>query len=261
MRFSHSLALLLLIGLTVSSCSRVSNLESQRLNEPIKINGERLDWVGKIVNIEGQFVRVGAVNDSEFLYLALMVSNRALVGQILNKGLVFWINQGKKKERTNGFRYPIGMEASGGMDASELGKLDLEGRQLQLEMALREVELLSEPGIGRRYEREGLKNIRVETDSETGIFFLEMKIPLRAEEGGVYEVGSDPGETINIFIEVPDLDIGASYAIRQGDGAYGGSSGPGGFSSAGRRTNRGHMTAPGGVGETLSEVIQLKLAN
>ncbi len=245
--------------LVLSSCGQVTKLNSQRPGDGIKIDGDRLDWAGKVVNVEDNYVRMGALNDDENLYLSLIVSNRALGGMIMNKGLVFWIGKSKDEKRFNGFRYPIGIEEMGGMNAAGMATLDTDGRRLQLELALRDVEILAEPGLGRRYDRQGLNGISVETDSETGVFFIEMKVPLRSKRGELFEVGADPGDEIVIFAEVPDLGIGPSSALRQGDGSRGGSAGPGGFSSAGRRVNRGHMSAPGGAAEALSETLILRL--
>lgn len=254
-----SISILLLATLIFTSCGRTTKLTSQRSDNTITIDGDRLDWAGKVVNVEDNYVRMGAVNDDENLYLSLIVSNRALGGMIMNKGLVFWIGKANEEKRQNGFRYPIGMEELGGMDPSGMAKLDADGRRLQLELALKDVELLAEPGLGRRYDRKGLAGISVESDAETGVFFIEMKVPLRSKNGELFEVGADPGDEIVIFAEVPDLGIGPSSTLRQGDGARGGSSGPGGFSSAGRRTNRGHMSAPGGAAEALSETLVVRL--
>lgn len=123
---SLKLTLILLIVLSfVLIEAKTHKISSNITYDKIVIDGDLDEWFLDDLNILDDETAAGVCNDSDYVYLTLMISDQELQRQIMSMGMTVWFEEkGKKKEKI-GVKYPAGMMASGPrdrFDPSEMGE-------------------------------------------------------------------------------------------------------------------------------------------
>ncbi len=105
MRLSYVILTALLVVL-ISGCNSYE-LESDRRDRDVTIDGDDNEWDESRFYIEKEGIVAGVMNDDEFLYVCIYPSNSQLSGKILRQGLTLWANAEGKKKKNYGIRFPL----------------------------------------------------------------------------------------------------------------------------------------------------------
>ena len=237
-------------ALVLSACGGTVALQSSVPQSPIEIDGSEQDWYEHLRPIEKQRASIGVGNDAEHLYVAFLTADDALIRRIMALGLILWLDPGGGNEKDLGIRYPSGMMGSAGegmMSPGDPGReASPELRREQFEASLQELDLLrGEDGESLRMSAASIPGLAVRVTAEGGIFFYELRLPLRATGPFAVAAGVDPGEALGLGLETGAVDsdvlrrqMAERAADRMGGAAPGmgpGMGGPSGRMGAGDR--------------------------
>lgn len=215
------------IVLICSGCRSTEKLESHPPSGPLTVDAQIEDWKGAIHRVEDERFSLGVLNDGDYLYVALVSRDRRVTGQILRSGLILWLDPEGGKEKVLGIRFPLGLTGtrSPGVPptgtAGEAGP-DPAGMQERFAATVSEVEILSgEDESGLRLPAESASGLTATAALAYGTLTYELKIPLQEREPHGYAVGTEPGATIGLGLETPELDREAIRAPMRGRGGGG----------------------------------------
>jgi len=82
------------------------------LAEPaVVIDGKNTEWGNSLVLLDDKenFYRI--LNDSDFIYIGLVSTNRNLRSQVVRRGITFWFDVEGGKDEKFGVHYPLGFDA------------------------------------------------------------------------------------------------------------------------------------------------------
>jgi hypothetical protein len=177
-----------------------AGLTSGWRTEAVAVDGLLAEW-GQLAPLE-RGALVGAVNDAEFLYLAVAARDPDSIAY-LAAGLIVWLDPGGRRAETFGVRLqgveqpPLpGMTpnaaataASGRISTTVLDRFDVLG-----------------PGKNQRRLVDLSPELGIEmasSHSENEVAY-ELKIPLQKTSAHPYAVGASSGRTIGLGIATPD---------------------------------------------------------
>jgi hypothetical protein len=183
----------------------------------ISIDGDNLDWQGKLTYLEDKELSVGVMNDETDIYVCLVSLDHDVIAQTLRQGLMVWFDSKGGKEKIFGIRYPAEIRESGfpGEDMGRgRGRSKPEPKELEKHInALRE----SRPEIAilgpdeketARIPFMNNENIAVDIGcSSLGQFIFELQIPLKKSPGAPYAVNTSPGKKIGLGFETTKIDF------------------------------------------------------
>jgi hypothetical protein len=233
---------LVALSLVVAGCGGLE-LESQRLDRTITVDGALTEWDGRLTYIDSKHVSVGLLNDEEYLYLGLATSDRATQTQVMMRGFTVWFDPEGGKERTLGIRYPLGAMEPGMRPGERGNRPSLEDLAQLHEVRESELEILIGTSESLQMNLVEVGNIDVALSFDKGVLRYELRIPLKKTEGYPFAVGALAGAEIGIGLETPEMDREA-IRPRMGGGKGGGMGGRGG----GRGGMGGGMGGRGGMG-------------
>ena len=244
-----TLALLLLVAMMASGCGGTQALQSEPVEHPIVVDGDTGDWQGALTPIEKKNLSLGVLNDGEYLYLALVSSNRQLISQMMMRGLTVWFDAEGGKEKTLGIRFPLGLMASGAsFSPREMqDNRNPDARREQFEASLTELDILQSEDESVRFPRQVIPGLDVMATLNAGTLVYELQIPISSGEEHAFAIDAAPGDVIGVGLETPEIDREAMRQQFGGrGGGRGGASGRGGGGGFGGR--RGGGGGQGGFG-------------
>ncbi|RKZ17580.1 hypothetical protein DRQ53_03065 [bacterium] len=253
-----------LVGLLMSTGCNSSQLDGQRAEHPIQIDGDPIEWAGMITEVEDADYDFGYANDDDYLYLCIIVDGDQLRRQALAGGVYFWFDPAGGEERVVGLRYPIGLGSPAGAGSS--APEDREAMRLQYESAaansLQRVALTNASGT-EELRLSDLDGVDVNGMLTSRSLVLEMRIPLREFEGANLALGMHAGAAqVGVQIYVPRLEApprpsGQSRGSAAAGGKGGGGGGRGGGGRGGGGGGRGGGPPAGASG---ADEIQVHIA-
>ncbi len=248
--FSQFILFLFVIFLV--GCGTVE-LDSRWKEQEIAIDGDSSDWLGSLYFFEGEDISIGFLNDESDLYVCLIAEEPTLRAQMMMQGFTAWFDPEGGKEKTFGIRFPLGRQAMGedDMDIRMRGRdneQDPQELQEHFQESLTELEIVG-PGKDRlhRIPVKEVKGIEVKIDLSGGLVVYELKVPLRSSEQFPYAIGTQPGNTIGLGLEIQKFDPRAMRGGMGGRRPGGMGMPPGGGMGGGR----GGMGMRGGRGPQM----------
>jgi hypothetical protein len=171
------------------------------------VTSDALSWAGVPFERDAG-LDVGAVNNSDYLWVCLYPSNHRVEHQLILGGVTVWVLD-EDGDRMGGVRLrprtppgeaPI-TPSEGPRDAPD--PRDLRGR---VDRTLPEFEILDKDGdlVETRARKEaGEVDVRVEASE---FVYYVVRIPLARVEAALLAVGAVPGTTIGLGVETPKLE-------------------------------------------------------
>jgi hypothetical protein len=200
--------LLLMIGSTGCSSFMSFQTNSDLPKQKITIDGKTDDWVGELYVVPAETLNLGFLNDRENLYLCLVAEDRATRAQIMMQGLIVWFNPQGKKEKVFGIKYPVGIPPGDWPKQLGPGQGD-EFIEDYLNKNLTQLEILGsekEKVPPQKMEVSEAKGIEIKVVPSTGMLVYELKIPLQRTPDHPIAVGADPGQTVAVGFETPEIN-------------------------------------------------------
>jgi hypothetical protein len=221
------------------------DLTSRWRDHPVLIDGKNTEWGNNLALLDDKETSIGIFNDSSFIYVGIISTNRNLRSQILRRGIVFWFDKEGGKDEKFGIHYPLG---SIGYRPSQEGEGDEETQPtaIRAEPSSEELEIEG-PGKDDHHrmtvaEAGGIE-ARYHATSEFIVY--ELKVPLSDNGSRPFAIGTKAGEKIGVGVEsesapTPDKPSeGFSGGGRGEGGGGGGGFGGGGYGGGGGRGRRG----------------------
>jgi hypothetical protein len=210
-------ALLLLDG-----CDDPVEVTSHWRDREVTVDGEWSEWEGATTYLEEAGLAVGVLNDANFLYLSLASANRSTQLQVLGSGLTVWFDRDGGSDKEFGVRFPLGMRTMGLKMGGRSVPPEVEELDEILEESSFELEIMAsaaaEPARMLVTDAEGLE---VQLQRSKGSLVYELRVPLNGNAGYSYAVGTEPGATIGVGLETPEIDM-SEMRQRRGGGRGGG---------------------------------------
>lgn len=264
----------------VSGCSSSEKIVSSWPAQTIRIDGESRDWEGSLQSFPEKKYSVGFKNDSKYLYICFITSDRSRINRIVSSGLNILFNSETDDRRDYTISFPVpNSDAMKGDMEQQYGRDAMQGERMPKPPQREGVQKPDEakPGRGNNMpngkqgsplqqmlERQisfnliekdytnsiSLKNnegIDLKMDASNDFLVYELKIPLLSAKSS-FPVGALPGEEINITIETPEMKMPDRGNKRGGAGMQTGGDmeGAGGEEMPGGE--RGGMGGRGGRG-------------
>jgi hypothetical protein len=254
----------IIFSLTLFYGCKSPEITSYWRDSDVKIDGNSEDWQGKTWIIKDlNNVLVGFMNDENYLYLSLTISDRALQHQIAFSGFTFWFDRSGGEEKIFGVHYPLGMEEMG-MPGDRRRKMQEQNFSRDSLPAFPENfsdELdIYEPTKGKhiRMRKQETGGIDVVLHLSRGLLVYEMKIPITDKGTQLYVIGTTAESTIGVGVETVSNEMTGRRGDRQ---KMGGGQGGGGMDGR-RGGGPGEMppSGRGGIREPLKLWIKVKLA-
>ncbi|MCH8961770.1 MAG: hypothetical protein IH820_10745 [Bacteroidetes bacterium] len=250
-----TLTLLLLAAMLVGGCGSTTALQSASPDREITVDGSTEDWQGALTPIEKKNLSLGVLNDGEFLYLALVTSDRQLINQMMIRGLTVWFDAEGGKGKTFGIRFPLGLMASGAQFSPREMQQNPDARRELFEASLAELDILQSEDKSIRFPRQAVPRLHVMAKMNAGTLVYELQIPLRTGETHASAIDAEPGDVIGLGLETPEIDREAMRQGGRGGGGGRGGRGGGGRGGVGGRGGGGR----GGRGAPQQQPESLKL--
>ncbi len=214
----------------------------------VVIDGDASDWQGALTAAEKSPVTLGVRSDAEYVYVAVVTSDRAIIRQTLLTGMVVWLDADGGKGKGFGVHFPLGAIREGrALDPAAL-RGERRGGDAENSARLREMtrELAIVQGDDRLVmERAAATGIASDVSLQNGTLTLELKVPLAQTGSSPFAVGARRGSTIGVGIETPELDREALRSQMQGQRGQG--QGGRGGRGGGMRGGQGDRGGAGGA--------------
>ncbi len=197
----------------------------------IKIDGGDSEWVDGINYLEKEKLGFGIKNDSSYLYLCLKFESD-IQRQAKMFGFTIWFDSAGKNKKEFGIHFPIGLQnfdTEPPPEPKEPGEYSDDPQQRFAPM-LQEIEVLGPEKEDRnRFSVGGSFGIRAaSSESQTGHFVCELKIPLKSIQSQPYAIGSELGKTLSVGFEMGEMDRDKMRERMRSGGGFGGGRPPDG---------------------------------
>jgi hypothetical protein len=255
----------------MAGCGMI-DLKSHWRNRPVVIDGKNTEWGNSLVLLDDKETSIGILNDSDFIYIGLVSTNRNLRSQVVRRGITFWFDVGGGKDEKFGIHYPLGFNAvrpstENGTDAenqSSTVQKDLPSDDLEIEGPGKDdhhpMTFAEAGGIEARYK------------IANGVLVYELKVPLSDKSSSPFAIGTKSGALIGVGAETSNNKSSPkpSESVSEGGGGRGGGMGGegsggyggGGGGGRGRRGGGGGggRSSSGGQGEPFTMWAKVQLA-
>lgn len=245
MRLSYVILTALLVVL-ISGCNSYE-LESDRWDRDVTIDGDDNEWDESRFYIEKEGIVAGVMNDDEFLYVCIYPSNSQLSGKILRQGLTLWANaEGKKEE----LRDQVPTSDSYGGFQKDSGNDDPEGRQGKKFETPEELEIIGpeENKIAHYYTSE-ISGLQLGLNMNKGVLVYEIKIPFKSNPSNTFSLNAKNGDMIALGFEIEKAESDLSQ-MGPKEGSRSGGMGSG---------MKGQRSSHGDKPDTSAEEFWLKI--
>ena len=254
-----------LVGCRSSSIFVASNWNAR----PIIIDGEVAEWPSTGWK-EEKDVRFNIVNDSGFIYVAVVVVKPELRRQIAMQGMTVWFDPNGREKKSFGIRYPLGgfggrvFNRDGATEfPSEPAQFHRDSSDERTERSFRSRHVDSEFEYMSPYDpnRERVpllaaEGVEITFDNWGDSLVYEMRIPIHPAPNHHYTAEAGAGMKIAVGIDVSiDRPAGGNFSGgRPPEGGRTGGSGGrgGGFGGRGSGMGRGGSGRGGGGGQRSS---------
>lgn len=257
----------LLAGLLLVGCNS-GDLQPQRAEQPILIDGDPSEWGDLLVEIEDADYDFGYANDDAYLYLCLITASDEVRRQVLVGGVHLWFDPSGGEARVKGIRYPVGVglptPATMGERPSEAEREAMQAQFIESAGQSLEAAALLTPDGAVEVGLIDLEGLEVNGMLTSKSLAIEMRIPLGSLDGADLALELDPAATaVGLGIYVPEIQPPARAGGQRGGGVRGGGRMGGGGMGEGRRG--GPSGGPGPrdpmmSAEEIEEHITLPLA-
>ena len=206
------LVLVMISALVPAGCNNLE-LQSRWRDRMVLIDGENSEWQEALTHLEDENVSVGILNDSTYLYVTILSTNRQLWGQIRRQGMTLWFDPAGGKEKVFGVHFPMGLSERGEMRGRTGQKEMSENRDFmreQFEEALTELEILGpvENTSAKSTVKDAeAQDIYVNLNAAQNGFVYELRIPLESGPEHPVAIGTKTGGLIGVRLETPEIDM------------------------------------------------------
>ncbi|MEM6336541.1 MAG: hypothetical protein AAF752_08235 [Bacteroidota bacterium] len=234
--------LVLLSALLFAGCGgSAAVIESDSAAGATAVDAQVTDWAGSLQPVEGKPFSLGVRNDGQDLYVVFLTRDEATVRQIVTRGLQVWVDPAGGKAQTLGLRYPMGFveDLGTGAFAGQQGSTREPGQMEQrFNESLDELIIVSDGQPAERWPVAEFEEMAFAARLDRGLLVTEMRIPLRHTDDFSVAIGAEPGQSIGLGFEVPEIDREA-LRERFGNRAGGGQGARGGMGGRRRMMNVG----------------------
>jgi hypothetical protein len=247
-----------------------TEIECRQKDREIKVDGDASEWNETLTVFKDAGFSCGLMNDSEYLYVAVVATDRQVVRQIMLAGLYMWFDEKGKQEKNFGVYFPIGLRESGEAPPAPTGEPGepaasgppasrptgrRPGNPDSLATAFFESArdfMLFSP-VEQEWQRAdvgSLGDAEAVASYRNHVLVLEYRVPLARRGAGGYGIGAAPGSEIGMGLESPQIQF--FQARHHGPPGEGGSGDdgthPGGWDSGARGGEQGGAGGSPGMG-------------
>ncbi|MBM3298350.1 MAG: hypothetical protein FJY85_00135 [Deltaproteobacteria bacterium] len=256
-----SVVLSMVICVLFEGCAGALQLASPWSDHTVQIDGVLSEWSDSSAFVRKGDLKLGVMNDDEFLYFCL-TSTKAEVGrQVMFRGITVWFDPNGGEKKTFGIRFPIGPERIGmPMRPGRPEREDTRAGSADPQ-ALAELEFLGPTENDRqRIPRLFGQGLEVDLKSTPNGFVYELKIPLVYSSKHPYALETHAGGLIAVGVESNVAERGPGAERAAGPSGTGGRA-PGG-ARGGQMPGRSGATGARSMmgGETMSLWVHVQLA-
>ncbi len=231
LRSVHLFLLCLLAG-----CGSLE-LQSHWRDHEVVIDGKNTEWYGFSVVLDKERVSASLLNDEDYLYIGLVVTDRGLQRQIMRQGITFWFDRNGSDDKKFGIRFPLGFSRPG-FSRDKMGERGGSDQQREnVSDGSSELEI---------YRLGGEQHQRMTMAQASGIearfhtlhdtLMYELKVPLADNASHPFAIDTTPGSVIGVGVESSHDFEKPPEGTVEGEGGRGGFGGRGG---GGRRNGFG----------------------
>jgi hypothetical protein len=205
--FPKVVVILLALALAGEACGEKVELDSRWSPGGIQVDGRAGEWLGKLQELPGLGLAVAAINDGDYLYLAMVVSDHGRQRQILRGGVTTWLAPGNGKAPAIGIRYPSGFDWEGRAETAPVAYHGDQGPDLAPLIARQKNELqVLGPGEGEVYfltpdAGAVLGALGAQGDS----LVCELRVSLPRDASHPFGIGARPGDRVKVKVETPEM--------------------------------------------------------
>ena len=243
----------------MAGCGMI-DLKSHWRNRPVVIDGKNTEWGNSLVLLDDKETSIGIMNDSEFIYIGLVSTNRSLRNQVSRQGITFWFDVEGGKDEKFGIHYPMGFDAvrpsaDNGTDA------DNQSSTVQKDIPTDDIEIEG-PGKDDHHPMTFAEagGIEAKYKITNGVLVYELKVPLSDKTSSPFAIGAKSGALIGVGAETSNNKSSSKppEGVSEGGGSGGGGGmgggGGGGYGGGGGMGGggRGHRGGGGGGGRSSS---------
>ena len=256
----------------MAGCGMI-DLKSHWRNRPVVIDGRNTEWGTSLVLLDDKETSIAILNDSDFIYIGMVSTNRNLRNQVARRGMTIWFDVEGGKNQKFGVHYPMGFDIS--RPEPEAGS-DAES-QSSMPQNTTPVDDLEIEGPGKddhhpmTFAEAG--GIEAKYKITNGVLVYEMKVPLSDKSTSPFTVGAKTGAVIGVGAETSNAKNSPRppEGVAEGGGGRGGMGGEGGYGGGGYggggRGRRGggeggggRRSSQGNQGEPFSTWAKVQLA-
>ena len=206
----------------MAGCGMI-DLKSHWRNRPVVIDGKNTEWGNSLVLLDDKETSIGIMNDSEFIYIGLVTTNRNLRNQVARRGITFWFDVEGGKDEKFGVHYPLGFDAvrpwkDNGTDA------DNQSATVQKDIPTDDLEIEG-PGKDDHHPMTFAEagGIEAKYKIANGVLVYELKVPLSDKTSSPFAIGTKSGALIGVGAETSQNKTSPkpSEGVSEG-GGYGG---------------------------------------
>ncbi len=244
----------------VTGCGE-EEIKSYWLENDITIDGDQMDWQGKLQYLADEHSALGIANDEQNLYLCLVTNDTLKMFQFFVTGFTVWFEPKNGGEKI-GVQYPLksddirkmmqkGDRREGNIPDSKLGIGEFKKMQ-------NELRIINEDNFPMTaYSLNNEIGIKVDVGYQRGQFVYEMQIPILKPLFSYHNLNLLPGDKITLAFESGEFDRGDLGGQNRGSGF--GMNGRGGGKGGGRGGGNRGGSMPPSI-EKIDFEVQFKLA-
>jgi len=260
----------------MAGCGMI-DLKSHWRNRPVVIDGKNTEWGNSLVLLDDKETSIGILNDSDFMYIGLVSTNRNLRSQVVRRGITFWFDVEGGKDEKFGVHYPLGFDA---VHPSTEEGADAENQPSMVPKEIPSDDLEIEgPGKDDHHSMTFAEagGIEAKYKIANGVLVYELKVPLSDRTSSPFAIGTKSGALIGVGAETSNnksspkpsegVSAGGGGGGGGGGGMGGGSGGGYGGGGGGGRGRRGGgggggggRSSSGGQGEPFTMWAKVQLA-
>jgi hypothetical protein len=205
----------------LTGCGSGEKLVSSWPDKQIQIDGKSGDWEGALTTFAKEQYSVGFKNDSKYLYVCFITSDREKINRIMFSGLNVLFHSPEDERRDYSITFPVPnpegmremmgnqMKPGDGIQAQQRdGEEQVQMRTPPYQQILdRQLNFnLIEKDYTNSISLKNNENIELKMGASNEILVYELKVPL-ANTKSSFPVSAAPGDKVEIKIDIPQNRI------------------------------------------------------